>query len=166
MDKKNILLYNTVAFCAALCAAFCAVLPVHAETAGEPMAIRVSDILTMPLAFVGETFGFPSGVATVRGPEKEMDDVVFMYPNGLELYIAHDLVWQVHLTCPESGTVHGITAGMDREAAERALPAPYSVYGDSSVFRLPGAAYPIGLHLYWDQAGQTVTDVYLFRADY
>ncbi len=95
-----------------------------------------------------------------------MDDVVFIYPNGLELYIAHNLVWQVHLTGPESGTVQGITAGMDREAAEQALPAPHSVYADSSIFRLPGAAYPIGLHLYWDETGRTVAEVYLFRADY
>jgi hypothetical protein len=130
------------------------------------MGVRVSDILTMPLAQVGQTFGFPEAVASVRGPEAAMDDVVFIYPNGLELSIAHGLVWQVRLTAPESGTVHGITAGMDRETAEKALPVPHSVYGDSSIFRLPGSAHAIGLHLYWDETGRTVRDVYLFRADY
>ena len=119
-----------------------------------------------PVLLVGLTldelvrrFGTPQSVYAVRGLEEWQDDVVFVYDHG-DFFIYRDRVWKLGLR-----TVRGIRTGDTRAAVFLALGSRAESRGNSVLYPLDGAAWPLMLRCDFDRADR-VQAIYIYRTDF
>ncbi len=124
-----------------------------------------TQVIGMQLKSVVDTLGLPQNMFTFRGSDADRDDVVFYYPNHLYLFWFKDRVWQVRYDRAATVNFHGISLGMSRSEVEAAVhERPLVAQGDSLYFDLAGSSFPVRVRVVL--AGDTVSDLYVYRSDY
>ncbi len=126
---------------------------------------EATQVLGMGLKSALDTFGLPQSMFTFRGSEEDRDDVVFYYPDHMYLFWFKDRVWQIRFDRWATVNFHGISLGMSRSEVEAAVhERPLVAQGDSLYFDLAGSSFPVRVRVVL--AGDTVSDLYVYRSDY
>ena len=145
---------------------FAASLPARGQSpAAVATPVEAAGIIGMQLASAVDAFGLPQSMFMFRGSDPSRDDVVFYYPNHMYLFWYKDRVWQVRYDRRSTATVYGVSLGMSRGEVEASVPErPLVASGDSLYFDLDDASFPVRVRLVF--AGDTVTDIYVYRSDF
>lgn len=128
-------------------------------------SIEAAGVIGLQLKPVVDAFGLPQSMFSFRGSDETRDDVVFYYPDHMYLFWYKDRVWQVRFDRRASKVIHGVSLGMSRTEVESAVPErPLVASGDSLYFDLDAASFPVRVRLVF--AGDTVSDIYVYRSDF
>ena len=130
----------------------------------NPGSLEPETLLGMTLEDAFHRFGPPHQVGVVRGSEPWQDDVLFIYPQGINLFWFQDRVWQVRLSAPFTGKVRGIQIGDSRDQVSEVLGPPYYTETGWNLYHFEGPSYPIRLRVFFREG--LVEDMYLYRGDF
>ncbi len=142
--------------------------PAHADPTDPAQAVASApdptSWLGMDLPRAVAALGLPRDLFSWRGPDAESDNVVFYYPNSVYLFWFRNRVWQVRFDRRFAAPVLGFTLGMSRFAALGSPGRLFISNGDSLLFDVGGAGFPVRVRLVFD--ADQLTDIYVYRSDW